>query len=86
MQMAVYAGMPAALNALFAAHEVFTRRDEAAVTRQMRTKQPCSPHDEARVGASRAVRRDDPVLRDAPVQRRARCRAPRRPRPAASDA
>lgn len=30
MQMAVYAGMPAALNALFAAHEVFTRRDEAA--------------------------------------------------------
>ncbi|WP_321821717.1 MULTISPECIES: carboxymuconolactone decarboxylase family protein [unclassified Burkholderia] len=30
MQMAVYAGFPAALNALFAAHEVFTRRDEAA--------------------------------------------------------
>ncbi len=30
MQMAVYAGMPAALNALFAAHEVFTRRDAAA--------------------------------------------------------
>ncbi|MDN7703180.1 carboxymuconolactone decarboxylase family protein [Burkholderia semiarida] len=30
MQMAVYAGMPAALNALFAAHEVFKRRDEAA--------------------------------------------------------
>ncbi|MBR8182475.1 carboxymuconolactone decarboxylase family protein [Burkholderia ambifaria] len=29
MQMAVYAGFPAALNALFAAHEVFTRRDEA---------------------------------------------------------
>ena len=30
MQMAIYAGCPAALNALFAAHEVFTRRDEAA--------------------------------------------------------
>ncbi|KVL01102.1 carboxymuconolactone decarboxylase family protein [Burkholderia territorii] len=30
MQMAVYAGTPAALNALFAAHEVFKRRDEAA--------------------------------------------------------
>lgn len=30
IQMAVYAGFPAALNALFAAHEVFTRRDEAA--------------------------------------------------------
>ncbi|KVV49287.1 carboxymuconolactone decarboxylase [Burkholderia territorii] len=30
MQMAVYAGMPAALNALFVAHEVFKRRDEAA--------------------------------------------------------
>ncbi|HDR9487486.1 TPA: carboxymuconolactone decarboxylase family protein [Burkholderia aenigmatica] len=29
MQMAVYAGFPAALNALFAAHEVFVRRDEA---------------------------------------------------------
>ncbi|OXI88855.1 carboxymuconolactone decarboxylase [Burkholderia sp. AU33423] len=28
MQMAVYAGFPAALNALFAAHEVFMRRDE----------------------------------------------------------
>ncbi|VWC23415.1 decarboxylase [Burkholderia pseudomultivorans] len=27
MQMAVYAGMPAALNALFAAHEVFRQRD-----------------------------------------------------------
>ncbi|WP_423757806.1 carboxymuconolactone decarboxylase family protein [Burkholderia sp. NLJ2] len=31
MQMAVYAGFPAALNALFAAREVFVRRDEAAV-------------------------------------------------------
>ncbi|WP_338639577.1 carboxymuconolactone decarboxylase family protein [Burkholderia pyrrocinia] len=31
MQMAVYAGFPAALNALFAAQEVFVRRDEAAV-------------------------------------------------------
>lgn len=31
MQMAVYAGFPAALNALFVAHEVFVRRDEAAV-------------------------------------------------------
>ena len=30
MQMAVYAGFPAALNALFAAREVFARRDEAA--------------------------------------------------------
>ncbi|WP_338639579.1 carboxymuconolactone decarboxylase family protein [Burkholderia pyrrocinia] len=30
MQMAVYAGFPAALNALFAAQEVFVRRDEAA--------------------------------------------------------
>ncbi|AFQ48006.1 carboxymuconolactone decarboxylase family protein [Burkholderia cepacia] len=30
MQMAVYAGFPAALNALFAAQEVFARRDEAA--------------------------------------------------------
>lgn len=30
MQMAVYAGFPAALNALFAAHEVFTRRVDAA--------------------------------------------------------
>ncbi|MBH9661894.1 carboxymuconolactone decarboxylase family protein [Burkholderia multivorans] len=30
MQMAVYAGFPAALNALFAAHEVFRQRDEAA--------------------------------------------------------
>ncbi|WP_175719898.1 carboxymuconolactone decarboxylase family protein [Burkholderia anthina] len=29
MQMAVYAGFPAALNALFAAHEVFARRDAA---------------------------------------------------------
>ena len=28
MQMSVYAGFPAALNALFAAHEVFMRRDE----------------------------------------------------------
>ena len=28
MQMAVYAGFPAALNALFAAREVFERRDE----------------------------------------------------------
>ncbi|MPW18436.1 carboxymuconolactone decarboxylase family protein [Paraburkholderia sp. CNPSo 3157] len=28
MQMAVYAGFPAALNALFAAHEVFAQRDE----------------------------------------------------------
>ncbi|KWF56691.1 carboxymuconolactone decarboxylase family protein [Burkholderia pseudomultivorans] len=27
MQMAVYAGVPAALNALFAAHEVFRQRD-----------------------------------------------------------
>ncbi|WGS40428.1 carboxymuconolactone decarboxylase family protein [Burkholderia sp. JSH-S8] len=27
MQMAVYAGFPAALNALFAAHEVFRQRD-----------------------------------------------------------
>ncbi|MDS0856481.1 carboxymuconolactone decarboxylase family protein [Burkholderia pseudomultivorans] len=27
MQMAVYAGMPAALNALFVAHEVFRQRD-----------------------------------------------------------
>ncbi|WP_396328438.1 carboxymuconolactone decarboxylase family protein [Burkholderia anthina] len=32
MQMAVYAGFPAALNALFAAHEVFSRRDEALAT------------------------------------------------------
>jgi 4-carboxymuconolactone decarboxylase len=30
MQMAVYAGFPAALNALFAAHEAFRQRDEAA--------------------------------------------------------
>lgn len=30
MQMAVYAGFPAALNALFAAREVFARLDEAA--------------------------------------------------------
>ncbi|MBU9583381.1 carboxymuconolactone decarboxylase family protein [Burkholderia multivorans] len=30
MQMAVYAGFPAALNALSAAHEVFRQRDEAA--------------------------------------------------------
>ena len=30
MQMAVYAGFPAALNALFAAREVFARRDKAA--------------------------------------------------------
>lgn len=30
MQMAVYAGFPAALNALFAAREVFARRDEAS--------------------------------------------------------
>ncbi|WP_423379229.1 carboxymuconolactone decarboxylase family protein [Burkholderia sp. LMG 32019] len=30
MQMAIYAGIPAALNALFAAHEVFKRCDEAA--------------------------------------------------------
>ncbi|MBU9607982.1 carboxymuconolactone decarboxylase family protein [Burkholderia multivorans] len=30
MQMAVYAGFPTALNALFAAHEVFRQRDEAA--------------------------------------------------------
>lgn len=30
MQMAVYAGFPAALNALFAAREVFARSDEAA--------------------------------------------------------
>ena len=30
MQMAVYAGFPAALNALFAAREVFGRRDEEA--------------------------------------------------------
>ena len=30
MQMAVYAGFPAALNALFVAREVFERRDEAA--------------------------------------------------------
>ncbi|AKM01451.1 carboxymuconolactone decarboxylase family protein [Burkholderia pyrrocinia] len=29
MQMAVYAGFPAALNALFAAQEVFVRRDKA---------------------------------------------------------
>jgi 4-carboxymuconolactone decarboxylase len=27
MQMALYAGFPAALNALFSAHEVFTRRE-----------------------------------------------------------
>ena len=32
MQMAVYAGFPAALNALFAAHEVFARRDDARAT------------------------------------------------------
>ncbi|QTD91211.1 carboxymuconolactone decarboxylase family protein [Burkholderia anthina] len=32
MQMAVYAGFPAALNALFAAHEVFARRDDALAT------------------------------------------------------
>ena len=31
MQMALYAGFPAALNALFAAHEVFEARDAAAV-------------------------------------------------------
>jgi 4-carboxymuconolactone decarboxylase len=31
MQMAVYAGFPAALNALFAAREVFERREEEAV-------------------------------------------------------
>ena len=30
MQVAIYAGFPAALNPLFAAHEVFVRRDEAA--------------------------------------------------------
>ncbi|HDR9757350.1 TPA: carboxymuconolactone decarboxylase family protein [Burkholderia cepacia] len=30
MQMSVYAGFPAALNALFAAREVFARLDEAA--------------------------------------------------------
>ncbi|WP_217589490.1 carboxymuconolactone decarboxylase family protein [Burkholderia sp. GbtcB21] len=30
MQVAIYAGFPAALNALFATHEVFVRRDEAA--------------------------------------------------------
>jgi 4-carboxymuconolactone decarboxylase len=30
MQMAVYAGFPAALNALFAAREVFEQRDEEA--------------------------------------------------------
>ena len=27
MQMALYAGFPAALNALFAAHEVFAAKD-----------------------------------------------------------
>ena len=32
MQMAVYAGFPAALNALFAAREVFERRDEEEAT------------------------------------------------------
>ena len=32
MQMAVYAGFPAALNALFAAREVFAARDAAAAT------------------------------------------------------
>lgn len=31
MQMAVYAGFPAALNALFAAREVFAARDAASV-------------------------------------------------------
>ena len=30
MQMAVYAGFPAALNGLFAAKEIFTAQDEAA--------------------------------------------------------
>jgi len=30
MQMALYAGFPAALNALFAAHEIFERHDQAA--------------------------------------------------------
>ncbi|WP_199539969.1 carboxymuconolactone decarboxylase family protein [Paraburkholderia kururiensis] len=32
MQMALYAGFPAALNALFAAHEVFTRREHEGKT------------------------------------------------------
>lgn len=32
MQMALYAGFPAALNALFAAHEVFTRREREGQT------------------------------------------------------
>jgi 4-carboxymuconolactone decarboxylase len=36
MQMAVYAGFPAALNGLFAAQEVFAERDAAAET-------PCTP-------------------------------------------
>ncbi|ASV99529.1 carboxymuconolactone decarboxylase family protein [Paraburkholderia aromaticivorans] len=30
MQMALYAGFPAALNALFAAHEIFERHDRAS--------------------------------------------------------
>jgi 4-carboxymuconolactone decarboxylase len=30
MQMALYAGFPAALNALFAAHEIFERHDQAS--------------------------------------------------------
>jgi 4-carboxymuconolactone decarboxylase len=33
MQMAVYAGFPAALNALFAAREVFAKREEAQAAR-----------------------------------------------------
>lgn len=32
MQMALYAGFPSALNALFSAHEVFTRREREAQT------------------------------------------------------
>ena len=34
MQMALYAGFPAALNALFAAHEIFERHDQAAKAAQ----------------------------------------------------
>ncbi|AIO75426.1 carboxymuconolactone decarboxylase family protein [Burkholderia multivorans] len=45
MQMAVYAGFPAALNALFAAHEVFRQRDEAAAA--ARDDAPAAPAETA---------------------------------------
>jgi 4-carboxymuconolactone decarboxylase len=42
MQMAVYAGFPAALNGLNAAHEVFTERPKRRAFRRRRAESPTS--------------------------------------------